>query len=143
MVDYSPQVNNSENESRYHQLRDAVADYHYHVRLANGRVVEKQHGPTCATITGYRPEEYAANPDLWFDIVHEEDRSVVERQIGQVVTGRPAAAIEYRIQRKDGQVRWIWKLVIPYHDSYGHLIAYDALLRGHLRLCFARTGRWQ
>lgn len=124
MADRAPHGNYSENESRYHQLRDAVADYHYHVRLANGRVIEKQHGPNCTVITGYRPDEYAANSDLWFNIVHAEDRSVVERQIGQVVTGRPAAAIEYRIRCKDGLLRWIWKLVIPYHDADGRLTAY-------------------
>ena len=118
-----------EGESRYHQLRDAVADYHYHVLLENGRVVEKRHGPKCVAITGYRPEEYAANPHLWIDLVHEDDRHIVERQIGQLLSGHQATAIEYRIRRRDGQLRWIRKLVISYYDSDRRLTAYDALLR--------------
>lgn len=124
----SPQMP-PEGESRYHQLRDAVADYHYHVLLENGRVVEKQHGPKCAAITGYRPEEYAANPRLWMEIVHENDRPIIERQIGQVLSGQPAMATEYRIRRRDGQIRWLRKLIIPYYDAEGQLTAYDALLR--------------
>jgi len=118
-----------DDESRYHQLRDAVADYHYHVVLERGRIVEKQHGPKCAAITGYRPEEYAANPGLWIDLVHEEDRSSVERQIDEVLSGRHPPAIEYRIRRRDGQLRWLRKLIIPYRDPDGRLKAYDALLR--------------
>ncbi|MAT16409.1 MAG: hypothetical protein CMJ46_14195 [Planctomyces sp.] len=123
------QSSQSEDESRYHQLRDAIADYHYHVLLENGLVVEKQHGPKCAAITGYRPEEYAANRRLWIDLVYEDDTPIVERQIGDVLSGRHAPAIEYRIRRRDGQLRWLQKMIIPYYDADGQTIAYDALLR--------------
>ncbi len=118
-----------DDESRYHQLRDAVADYHYHVLLEHGRIVEKQHGPKCAAITGYRPEEYAANPALWIDLVHEEDRSSSSDKSTQVLSGHHPTAIEYRIRRRDGQLRWLRKLIIPYRDADGRLTAYDALLR--------------
>jgi PAS domain S-box-containing protein len=118
-----------EQESRYHQLRETIADYHYHVLVDEGRIVEKRHGAKCSEITGYRPEEYAANAGLWIDLVHEDDRSVVEQQIGQVLLGEQPAAIEYRIWRRDGQLRWLQKFLIPYHDADGRLTAYDALLR--------------
>lgn len=118
-----------EDESRYHQLRDAVADYHYHVLLENGHFLEKQHGPKCAAITGYRPEEYAATPRLWIDLVHEGDRPAIERQIELVLSGEQPKPSEFRIRRKDGQLRWLRKLIIPYYDADGQLTAYDALLR--------------
>jgi len=119
----------AEAERRYRILRAAVADYHYHVRVEGGRVVEKIHGPNCESITGYTPEEYSANPLLWFDIVVEDDRAVVERQTTEVLSGHEAPAIEYRIRRKDGQLRWILKTVVPYRDAQGQVIAYDSLLR--------------
>jgi two-component system, LuxR family, sensor kinase FixL len=128
MTDKQPERTNAESESRYRQLRDAVADYHYQVRVENGQVAEKLHGPKCEAITGYSPEEYAARPRLWFEIVAEEDRAAVERQVSQVLAGQEPTAIEYRICRKDGQSRWIWKLIIPYHDDQGQLTAYDGLL---------------
>jgi len=129
MTEKQPEQTNSESESRYHFLRDAVADYHYHVCVEKGRIVEKLHGLRCESITGYRPEEYAAKPQLWVEIVAEEDRATVEQQVGQVLSGQHANAIEYRIRRRDGQLRWIWKLIIPYHDAHSRLMAYDALLR--------------
>lgn len=49
----------AEVESRYRCLRASLADYHYHVRVQNGRVTEKIHGTNCEVITGYLPEEYS------------------------------------------------------------------------------------
>jgi PAS domain S-box-containing protein len=118
-----------EAERRYQCLRAGVSDYHYHVRVVDGRVVEKIHGANCEVITGYKPEEYAADPLLWFEIVSEDDRFVVERQTAEVLSGQHAPAVEYRIRCKDGQLRWIQKTVVPYRDGQGHVIAYDSLLR--------------
>jgi PAS domain S-box-containing protein len=119
----------SEAERRYRCLRTAVADYHYHVRIEGARVEEKVHGANCEVITGYKREEYAADPGLWIAIVWEEDRPVIDRQTAEVLADRLVSDIEYRIRRKDGQVRWIRKTVVPYHDAQGHLVAYDSLLR--------------
>lgn len=116
-------------EFRYRQLRECVSDYHYHVRVENRQVVQKQHGPKCETITGYQPEEYAANPRLWVEIVEEEDRAAVQQQAALVLAGQDAASIEYRIRRRDSQLRWISKMIVPYRDSQGRLTAYDSLLR--------------
>jgi len=119
----------AEVECRYRWLRAAVADYHYHVRVEGGRVAEKIHAANCEAITGYKPEEYAAHPSLWFEIVEEDDRSIVERQTAEVLSGQQVPAIEYRIRRKDGQLRWILKTVVPYRDAQGRIVAYDSLLR--------------
>lgn len=118
-----------ESEHRYRSLRSAVADYHYHVEVDNGRVRRKIHGTTCAAVTGYTADEYAADPLLWMAIVLEEDRAGIKQQIADVISGRDPAAIEYRIRRKDGKIRWMRKTVVPYHDQADKLIAYDGLLR--------------
>jgi two-component system sensor kinase FixL len=129
MTERQPTPELAEAQRRYRILRAAVSDYHYHVRVEGGRVVEKFHGADCELITGYTSEEYAADPSLWIAIVSEEDRPVIKRQASGVLAERPAPAIEYRIRRKDGQLRWIRKTVVPYHDAFGRLIAYDSLLR--------------
>ncbi|QDU15080.1 Sensor protein FixL [Gimesia maris] len=128
MIEQQSLQTSPESESRYHQLRDAVADYHYHVLLENGRIMEKQHGSKCAVITGYQPEEYIANPRLWIELVHEDDRPVIQQQIERVLSGHHAMAVEYRIRRRDGQLCWLRKMIIPYYDADGRLTAYDALL---------------
>lgn len=119
----------TESESRYRSLRAAVADYYYHVEVEAGRIRRKIHGANCAVVTGYTAEEYTADPLLWMAIVCEEDRAIIEQQIADVISDFNPAAIEYRIRRKDGRVRWIRKTVVPYHDNCGTLIAYDGLLR--------------
>lgn len=129
MTEHQPTPELAEAQRRYRILRAAVADYHYHVQVEGGLGVKKVHGAKCELITGYKPEEYAADPGLWIAIVWEEDRPVIERQMAEVLAEDPASAIEYRIRRKDGQVRWIQKTVVPYHDAQGRLIAYDSLLR--------------
>lgn len=124
--DSAPSPN--ESEARYRWLRDAIADYHYHVLVDAGRSLHKSHGTRCERVTGYTTEEYAADPTLWLAIIDEQDRMFVQQQIEQVLADKHPPAIDYRIHRKDGQQRWIRKLVIPYHDDRGRLIAYDSLL---------------
>lgn len=118
-----------ESEHRYRALREAIADYHYHVEVEDGRILRKIHGANCNVITGYTADEYAADPQLWIRIVHEQDRAMTERQIAEFFLNPTVGTVEYRIRRKDGQVRWIRKTIIPYHDDHGLLIAYDGLLR--------------
>lgn len=118
-----------EAECRYRCLRAAVSDYCYHVRVEGGRIVEKLHSENCEDITGYRPDEYAANEGLWLAIVLKEYHGVIEQQTRSILADQPTPAIEYRIQRKDGEIRWIHKTVVPYRDLKGQLIAYDSLLR--------------
>lgn len=129
MTEHQPTPELAEAQRRYRILRASVSDYHYHVRVEGGRVVAKFHGANCELITGYTSEEYAADPSLWIAIVWQEDLLVIERQTSEVLAEQPASAIEYRIRRKDGQLRWIRKTVVPYHDADGRLIAYDSLLR--------------
>ncbi len=122
----TPESNKS--EDRYGWLRAAVADYHYHVQVEDGRILRKIHGDACENITGFKPEEYVADPTLWIAIVVEQDRSLIEWQLDSVLSGDQPPAVDYRIHRKDGQLRWIRKMVVPYHDDQNRLIAYDSLL---------------
>ena len=121
-------LENLESERRYRDLRDAVADYHYHVQVEDGEILCKLHGTACEAITGFKPEEYAADPKLWIAIAVEQDRPLIEQQLERVLSGEQPPAIEYRIHRKDGQLRWISKMVVPYRDDHNRLVAYDSLL---------------
>ncbi|MDZ4851284.1 MAG: PAS domain S-box protein [Pirellulaceae bacterium] len=118
----------SESEIRYRQLRGCVADYHYHVLVENGRAVKKVHGLHSEDFTGYSAGEHVAHPRLWLEAVVEEDRATVERQSTLALSRSGTTSIEYRIRRKDGQIRWIRKVIVPYCDPNGQLVAYDSLL---------------
>ncbi|MGD0845572.1 MAG: response regulator, partial [Geobacteraceae bacterium] len=61
-------------DERYRRLLESVTDYIYTVQVEDGRTLATSHGSGCVAVTGYAPEEYEADPDLWFRIIHEEDR---------------------------------------------------------------------
>lgn len=115
-------------EHRYSRLLDSVTDYIYTVQVANGQQVSTTHGPGCLAVTGYTPEEYAADPGLWYRMVYEEDRPAVERQTAQVLSGEDFAPIEHRIIHKDGRIRWIKNTPVPRYDESGRVTAYDGLV---------------
>jgi two-component system sporulation sensor kinase C len=75
-------------------------------------------------ITGYTEGEFLGGDPKWVDIIHPEDRM----KFGDVFLRKelPEAdrplELEYRIRRKDGQVRWIHQSVRPFLDSSGDAI---------------------
>ncbi|MBN1140681.1 MAG: EAL domain-containing protein [Deltaproteobacteria bacterium] len=64
----------------------------------------------CRTLTGYEPEELLAGRSVTYErIICSGDRNRVWVEIQQAIRcGRPFQ-IEYRIQCKDGQERWVWE----------------------------------
>jgi len=118
-----------ESEQRYQRLAEAVIDYIFTVRLKYGEAVETVHGLNCETITGYTPDEFAANEQLWASMIPPEDRPLVDHHIRQTLAGQNVAPLEHRLRRKDGTLRWVLRVVSPQLDEYGSVIAYDGLLR--------------
>lgn len=119
----------TESEQRYQRLTESVIDYIFTVRLENGEAVETVHGPNCESITGYTPDEFAANDQLWVSAIHREDRPLVDHHIRQTLAGECVAPLEHRLRHKDGTLRWVLRVVSPQLDEHGHVIAYDGLLR--------------
>jgi len=117
-----------ESEARYRLLLESVTDYVYTVQVENGRPVATSHGPGCVAITGYTPEEYSANPFLWYLMIHEGDRQAVMEQADAILSRKRAHPLEHRIIHKDGRVLWIKNTPVPRIDQQGNLVAYDGLV---------------
>jgi PAS domain S-box-containing protein len=118
-----------QSETRYRHLIEAVTDYIFTVRVEAGKAVETRHGPGCEAVTGYTSDDFASDPSLWFRMVQEEDRPAVFEQAGDILAGKEARAIEHRIIRKDGSVRWVRNTPVPRYDYQGRLITYDGLIQ--------------
>jgi len=118
-----------ESEKRFQQITAAVTDYIYTVRVVDGRAVETIHGQGCLAITGYRAEEFTDDPFLWFCMVVDADRPMVERQARQILIGNEPAPIEHRILHKNGVVRWVRNTFVAHHDAHGMLISYEGLIQ--------------
>jgi len=118
-----------ESEARYKRITEGLTDYQYTVRIENGRAVETTQSPACVTVTGYMAEEFAANPNLWIEMVAPEDRDLVREHVQQILDGKDVPPIEHHIFRKDGESRWVRDTTILFKDDLGKLIAYDGVIK--------------
>ncbi len=119
----------SESEERYRRITEAITDYIFTVKVADGHPAETHHGPTCEAVTGYTAEEFNADPFLWIRMVPAEDQDIIRAQASEALSGHDPEPIEHRIIRKDGQIRWVSNSLVPTSDGQGNLVSYDGLLR--------------
>jgi PAS domain S-box-containing protein len=60
------------------------------------------------TMTGYPASDFIDSSVRTFaSVIHPEDRAGVERSVAQAVDARRPFNLEYRIVRRDGEVRWV------------------------------------
>jgi diguanylate cyclase (GGDEF)-like protein/PAS domain S-box-containing protein len=62
--------------------------------------------PSCAQVTGYTREEFLADPGLLDRIVYPEDLEKIEAHRVDIAD-KDTAEVEFRILRRDGEIRWI------------------------------------
>ncbi|MBJ6751180.1 ATP-binding protein [Geomonas anaerohicana] len=92
-----------EREDRYRTVADYTEGWEYWQGPDHSfRYVS----PSCLELSGYSREEFYADPELLHRIVHPEDRAYYESHVRDSFHGTPRP-IDFRIVRKDGEVRWI------------------------------------
>ncbi len=117
-----------ENAAHYKHITETLTDCQYTVRIENDRAMERVESPFCVAVTGYTAEEFAANPHLWMQMVVPEDCELVMNHVDQILTGVEVLSIEYRITRKNGEIRWISDTAIQFRDASGKLLSYGGVI---------------
>ncbi|MEW5863960.1 MAG: EAL domain-containing protein [Pseudomonadota bacterium] len=84
--------------------------------------------PACVAIYGRPPTEFLANPDLWLECVHPQDRAAVIEARRRLIEGA-GYGVEYRIVRPDGEVRWIQDRARLVRDAAGAPARLDGVMR--------------
>ncbi|MFN8453413.1 MAG: PAS domain S-box protein [Anaerolineae bacterium] len=112
----------------YKRLLESVTDYIYTVKVNQGEVVATYHGPASVRVTGYTSREYEADPQLWYAMVHEEDRPAVLAQAAQALAGITAPPLEHRIVHKQGHICWVRNTPVLRYDDQGLFVGYDGLI---------------
>jgi PAS domain S-box-containing protein len=115
-------------EQRYEKLVNYLTDYIYTVTIQDGVAVDTVHGPGCISVTGYTPDDFKKDSDLWYRMVHHKDRKKVLEQARMAVAGIEGEPLEHRIIHKDGTVRWIRNKIAVTRDGSGVPVAYDGLI---------------
>jgi PAS domain S-box-containing protein len=106
-------------------LRNAETHYHTIVHFAYDWIYwEAPDGrlhyvsPSCERITGYTPAEFMTNPALLAGLILPDDAGIWANHKHQPgVTAR--SEFQFRIRRRDGEIRWIEHICQPVVDDAG------------------------
>ena len=79
-------------------------------------------------MTGYSPQAFLDDAQLWQKILHAEDLPRIRQIINQAISRRQAFAFEGRIVCADGQIRWVYERGQGMWDSWGNLLYLDGAL---------------
>ena len=105
-------------------LIDNIDDVFFTSDMINKTVV--QISPACEGIYGYTPEEFKTNFNLWFEVIPEEDRYIIEQHYPALNAGE-RFTVEYRIVTKSGETKWVETKITPTLNKNGQLIRIDGI----------------
>ena len=104
-------------EDRFRQLADAIQQVFW---MSDARGTLLYVSPAFEVIFGRSCESLAADPGVWMDAVHPDDRERVEQAAYARLRHREYDEA-YRITRPDGAVRWIRDRAFHVYDDAGAL----------------------
>ena len=118
-----------ESRRQYQKLLQAVTSYTYSVEVRGGQPQSTRHSQGCLPATGYSPEDYAADPSLWIDMVPADDRDIVRQCVAKILANEQVEPFEHRIRHKNGRIRWLRSTIVLHRDPEGRLLHYDGLVQ--------------
>jgi PAS domain S-box-containing protein len=71
-------------------------------------------------ILGYTADEWLAKPNLFFQLVHQDDRERVSAEIAAAAAGARPLRCEYRMLSRDGRIVWVHDEAVTVRDDDGH-----------------------
>ncbi|MFC4973110.1 PAS-domain containing protein [Halomonas beimenensis] len=82
----------------------------------------------CRALTGYAPEALIAGHPHYAELVHPEDRAPLWRAVQEALTARRPFRVEYRIQPREGEEKWVWEQGCGVFDEAGELQAIEGFI---------------
>jgi PAS domain S-box-containing protein len=84
--------------------------------------------PQIEDITGFTPQEWIDEPDLWLSIMAADDRVGAERTYLESVAAQRPWKAEYRINTRDGRTIWLHDETTFVTDADGHPLFLQGVL---------------
>ena len=91
-------------------LFNSIDEIFFSVNMTTLKVI--QISATCEKVYGYKQSEFLANYALWFDIIHPDDKHIIENEDEEMRRGEQVNN-QYRIIRKDKIIRWVETKITP------------------------------
>ncbi len=64
-------------------------------------------------------EDVAHDPEIWFEVIHPEDRAAYKKHFGKLIEKPEPADFEYRVKNKKGDYRHFLERVLPREEEDG------------------------
>jgi PAS domain S-box-containing protein len=108
-------------ERRYRSLVERLPAIVYRAKLGI-RAPWQYVGPQIEAILGYTAREWVANPALWLERIHPDDREeALASEHRTAITGGPLSC-EYRMIAKDGRHLWIRDEAVVLEETGGPIL---------------------
>jgi PAS domain S-box-containing protein len=93
-------------QARYRNLVESVPGVVY-IAEPGERGRWRYVSPQIEDMLGYSPEEWTADPTMWFQRIHPQDRERVMEAEGNLISTSDSDQPEYRMIARDGRVVWV------------------------------------
>jgi PAS domain S-box-containing protein len=109
--------NSEEASLRYRTVADYTYDWEY---WQNPDGSLQYISPSCERVCGYTVQDFMTNPSLLQDMIVPEDKAAWNEHRCSSQKGLKSGEIQFRIQRPDGEIRWIEHACQPVFDRQGN-----------------------
>jgi PAS domain S-box-containing protein len=75
--------------------------------------------PQIQALSGYTPEEWINDPNLWKKVLHPDDRSRVIAEDDRTNQNGEPFRVEYRLVARSGEIRWVREEAVLIRDEGG------------------------
>jgi PAS domain S-box-containing protein len=108
-----------ESEERFRQIAESIAEVFWMYDNVEQRIIYLN--PAYEKIWGRSVESLYQDSRQYIEVIAPEDRGVMFSALAKQAQGQ-ATEMEYRIQRPDGSMRWIYDRSFPIFDKNGQLM---------------------
>jgi PAS domain S-box-containing protein len=116
----------AESEARFRSFAEQAPDVIYVIDVASRRV--DYVSPASEAVWGEAPEAMM-QPGRWEALLHPDDRAAALASEANFYTTREPLRFEYRIVRRDGDVRYIRDTAVPVRDAAGRVVRVIGIAR--------------
>jgi len=111
-----------EEDQELQTLMNNISENFYSADWENNQVTYIS--PVCLKLYGYPPEAFFADHQLWFKLIHPDDKEKIAKSNERLRNGKKTTR-EYRIIHADGSVRWVSSTIVPTLGATGKVIRVD------------------
>lgn len=117
----------SQNTSQELQLLfNTIDEVFFSIDMINSKLI--QISPACEKVYGYSTSEFLENPQLWYQVIHPDDKQIQEEGYRALLNGETVVS-QYRIIHKDQSIQWLESKVVPSLGMKGTLVRIDGVSR--------------